>query len=60
MRRKNTLLQINPPEDDFETQLPKTNLMFADNWQPASFMLMKINVDTNRRRSKPPVTPKCN
>lgn len=53
-------IQINPPEDDVETELPKTKLMFADNWQPASFMLMKTNVDTNKGRSKMPVTPECN
>lgn len=59
-RKKNTLIQINPLVDNFETELAKTKLMFADNWQPASFILMKINVDTNKGRSKTPVTPECN
>lgn len=46
--------------DNFEAEPPKIKLMFADNWQPAFFILMKINVDTNKGRSKMPVTPRCN
>lgn len=45
----------------------KTNLLKDDrdrinvgNWQPASFMLMKINVDENKGRSKMSATPEWN
>lgn len=53
-------IQINPLEDNFETELLKTKLMFADNCQPVSFVLMKINVDANKGGSKMPVSPECN
>lgn len=48
---------MNPAEENFEADLPRTKLMCADNWQPASSNLMKINVDTNKRRAKRAVSP---
>lgn len=53
-------IQINPPEDNIETELLKTKWMFQHNCQPAFFLLMKINVDTNKGGSKMPVTRECN
>lgn len=43
-------MQTYPLETNFGATLPTTKLMFAYNWQSVSFMLMKINVDTNKRR----------
>lgn len=49
------LIQINPLEDDFETELLRTKLMWMQGIANLSFVLPKINVDTNKGRAKTPV-----